>query len=113
MRRALSLAVLILGFAACSSSSTGLAGEITIHALDGVHLRNRAAITTSAPKSSGGNVNVVARTVVDLLRSRITASALQMHPSALVFLDDEGASKLKMRDYYEWIQKNKPGAPRV
>ena len=43
----------------------------------------------------------------------ITASALQLHPRAKVFIDGEAAAKLKMRDYYDWIQKMKPGAPRV
>jgi glucosamine-6-phosphate deaminase len=43
----------------------------------------------------------------------ITASALQMHPRATVFVDEPAASKLKMRDYYEWIQQKKPGAPPV
>jgi glucosamine-6-phosphate deaminase len=45
--------------------------------------------------------------------SMITASALQLHPDALVFLDDEAAGKLKMREYYDWIQEHKPGAPQL
>ena len=40
-----------------------------------------------------------------------TASALQLHPDSSIFLDDEAAGKLRMRDYYEWIQTKKPGAP--
>ena len=36
-----------------------------------------------------------------------TASALQLHPDAIVFTDEAAASKLKMRDYYAWIQKHK------
>ena len=40
-----------------------------------------------------------------------TASVLQLHPDSSLFIDNEAASKLKMRDYYEWIQANKPGAP--
>jgi glucosamine-6-phosphate deaminase len=43
--------------------------------------------------------------------SMITASALQMHPSATVFLDEAAASELKMRDYYDWVMKKKPDAP--
>jgi len=43
--------------------------------------------------------------------SMVTASALQNHPDAHVFLDDEAASQLAMRDYYEWVQAKKPGAP--
>ena len=40
-----------------------------------------------------------------------TASVLQLHSDSSLFLDNEAASKLKMRDYYEWIQAKKPGAP--
>ncbi len=45
--------------------------------------------------------------------SMITASALQMHRDATVFIDRPAAGELKMVDYYEWIQKMKPGAPKV
>jgi glucosamine-6-phosphate deaminase len=55
----------------------------------------------------------VAAAVEGPVTSMITASALQMHPSAKAFLDESAASKLKMRDYYDWIQFHKPGAPRV
>jgi len=41
----------------------------------------------------------------------LTASALQMHPAAKVFIDDPAASKLEMREYYDWVQTKKPGAP--
>ncbi len=44
--------------------------------------------------------------------SMITASALQLHPHAKVFIDEAAASQLAMRDYYEWIQAKKPGAPK-
>lgn len=40
-----------------------------------------------------------------------TASALQMHPSTKVYLDEDAASELKMRSYYDWVQRKKPGAP--
>ncbi len=42
----------------------------------------------------------------------ITASALQMHPSVRAFFG-EAAARLKMRQYYDWIQFHKPGAPWV
>jgi hypothetical protein len=41
----------------------------------------------------------------------ITASALQLHRDAIIFLDREAASELKMIDYYEWIEEKAPGAP--
>ena len=39
--------------------------------------------------------------------SMITSSALQLHPDAIVFADEEAAGKLKLRDYYLWIQSQK------
>jgi glucosamine-6-phosphate deaminase len=41
----------------------------------------------------------------------VTASALQMHPRAKVFLDDPAATELQMREYYDWIEERRPGAP--
>jgi glucosamine-6-phosphate deaminase len=55
----------------------------------------------------------VAAAVEGPVTSMITASALQLHPSAKMFLDEPAAAKLKMREYYDWIQYHKPGAPRV
>jgi glucosamine-6-phosphate deaminase len=42
-----------------------------------------------------------------------TASALQLHPDARVFLDESAAGQLKMREYYDWIMTKKPHAPPV
>jgi len=53
----------------------------------------------------------VAAAVEGPVTSMITASALQMHPDATVYVDEPAASKLKMREYYDWIQEKKPGAP--
>src|SRR5689334_5744549 len=57
--------------------------------------------------------DAVAAMVEGPVTAMLTASALQMHPSAKAFLDEAAASKLKMREYYDWIQEMKPGAPRV
>jgi len=54
----------------------------------------------------------VAAAVEGPVSSSITASALQLHPDSMIFLDAPAAGALKMRDYYEWIQQNKPGAPK-
>jgi glucosamine-6-phosphate deaminase len=53
----------------------------------------------------------VAQMVEGPVTSMITASALQLHPSARAVLDEPAASRLKMRDYYEWVQRKKPSAP--
>ena len=62
--------------------------------------------------ANGANkAHAVAQMVEGPVTSMITASALQMHPSATVFLDEDAASQLKMRDYYDWVMKKKPDAP--
>jgi len=55
----------------------------------------------------------VAAAVEGPVTSMITASALQMHPDATVYVDEPAASMLKMREYYDWIQQHKPAAPKV
>ena len=55
----------------------------------------------------------IAQTVEGPVTSMITATALQLHPSVKVYLDEDSASELEHREYYEWIQKMKPGAPQV
>ena len=60
-----------------------------------------------------GKADAVAQMVEGPVTSMITASALQLHPSAHVFIDTEAAGNLKMREYYDWIQAKKPGAPKV
>jgi len=53
----------------------------------------------------------IARAIEGPMTSMITASGLQMHPTVKVFLDDEAASELMMRDYYDWLEEKRPGAP--
>lgn len=55
----------------------------------------------------------VAAAVEGPVTSMVTASALQLHPDTLVFLDRPAAGELQMTEYYEWIQKMKPGAPQI
>lgn len=61
--------------------------------------------------SGNKKADAMARAVEGPVTAMITASALQMHPSVLAFLDDEAAAGLAMRDYYAWVQDNKPRAP--
>ena len=53
----------------------------------------------------------IAAAIEGPVTSMITASALQLHKDVVYFLDDEAAGDLKMREYYDWVQKNMPGAP--
>ena len=38
----------------------------------------------------------------------VSASILQMHPTARLVLDEAAASQLKKADYYRWVYDNKP-----
>ncbi len=55
--------------------------------------------------------NAMAQAIEGPVTSMITASALQLHPSTNAYLDEDAASELAMRDYYDWIQEKKPGSP--
>jgi len=63
--------------------------------------------------SGAAKAGAVAAVVEGPVTSMVTASALQMHPCVTVLLDDPAAGKLKLRGYYQWVQQNKPGAPRA
>jgi len=54
---------------------------------------------------------VVASMIEGPVTSMNTASALQLHPRVKIFLDKPAAGKLKMLDYYLWVQDKKPAAP--
>lgn len=61
--------------------------------------------------NGAGKADAVAQAVEGPVTSMITASALQLHPYTKFYIDEAAAANLKMREYYEWILKNKPGAP--
>lgn len=58
-----------------------------------------------------GKAEAVAGAIEGPVTSMCTASALQLHRDTMFFLDRNAASKLKMIEYYEWIQAKRPGAP--
>jgi len=55
--------------------------------------------------------DAVAQAIEGPVTSMITASALQLHDDVMYILDREAASKLKMLDYYEWVQDKMVDAP--
>ncbi len=62
--------------------------------------------------ATGANkANACAAMVEGPVTAKVTASALQLHPDARVFLDEVAASKLEMREYYDWVMMKKPDAP--
>jgi glucosamine-6-phosphate deaminase len=54
----------------------------------------------------------IAQAVEGPVTSMVTASAIQLHSDATVVVDEEAATELTMRDYYDFIYKAKPAAPR-
>jgi glucosamine-6-phosphate deaminase len=63
--------------------------------------------------ANGANkADAIADAIEGPVSASCTASALQLHPDAVYFIDGAAAAKLKMREYYEWIQAKKPGAPK-
>jgi glucosamine-6-phosphate deaminase len=76
----------------------------------GTILEARELILLANGKNKAG---AIAAAVEGPVTGMVTASALQLHPSARVYLDEEAAGKLKMREYYDWVKNKKPGAPRV
>lgn len=69
----------------------------------------RVLLLASGMKKSAA----VAAAVEGPVTSMVTASALQMHPDCQFLLDEGAAAGLKMRDYYDWVQEKKPGAPKA
>ncbi len=54
-----------------------------------------------------GKADVCKEFIEGPVTSQITASALQLHSYAIVVLDEEAASKLERKEYYNWIRDNK------
>jgi glucosamine-6-phosphate deaminase len=51
---------------------------------------------------------ILAKAVEGPITSMISATALQLHPTCTVIVDEAAASKLKEREYYRWIFENEP-----
>ncbi|MBT8399505.1 MAG: glucosamine-6-phosphate deaminase [Rhodothermia bacterium] len=55
--------------------------------------------------------SAIASMVEGPVTSMVTASALQLHSDTKVIVDEDAASELQMREYYEFIYRAKPAAP--
>lgn len=65
--------------------------------------RHTVMLITGAKKA-----NIAAKAIEGPLTSMVTGSAIQLHPSAVVILDEAAAAELTMRDYYDWVFANEP-----
>ncbi|MHB8054325.1 MAG: glucosamine-6-phosphate deaminase [Candidatus Aminicenantales bacterium] len=50
----------------------------------------------------------IAQAVEGPVTAMVPASILQMHPTAIVIVDEEAAAELKRADYYRWVYDHKP-----
>lgn len=57
--------------------------------------------------------DAVVKMVEGALTAEVPASMLQMHPNAVVILDEAAASKLSRADYYRWVYDHKPDWQKV
>lgn len=57
-----------------------------------------------------GKAEAVARMIEGPVSSMCPASALQLHPDATVVVDRAAASGLRLTDYYEYVDRNRPPA---
>src|SRR6267143_615637 len=76
----------------------------------GTILEARNLLLVASGKSKA---KAIAQAVEGPVTSLVTASALQLHRDAIVIVDEEAATDLTMRDYYEFIYAAKPAAPRA
>ena len=51
--------------------------------------------------------SALAAAVEGPVTTMITASALQWHPDTQVFCDEPAAANLRMREYYDWIRRQR------
>ena len=75
----------------------------------GTILESRKLLLVASGKSKAP---AIAQAVEGPVTSMITASAIQLHQDATVFVDEEAAADLTMRDYYDFIYNAKPAAPK-
>jgi len=76
----------------------------------GTILEARQLLLVASGKSKA---RAIAQAVEGPVTSMVTASALQLHRDATVITDEDAASELTMRDYYEFIYAAKPAAPKT
>src|SRR3954470_19463671 len=87
--------------------------DVPIYAITmgvGTILEARQLLLVASGKSKA---RAIAQAVEGPVTSMVTASALQLHRDAIVIVDDDAASELTMRDYYEFIYAAKPSAPKM
>jgi len=71
----------------------------------GTILDSRCAILLA---TGDEKADIIAKAVEGPMSSMVTASALQLHPHAIVIVDEAAGAKLQNRKYYDWVFANDP-----
>lgn len=58
--------------------------------------------------TGASKAEILAKAIEGPLTSMVTASAIQLHASCTVIVDEAAAADLKEKDYYRWIFENEP-----
>lgn len=58
--------------------------------------------------TGSAKAEIIAQAVEGPISAWVTASILQMHPSAIIVVDEAAAANFKNYDYYKWVYNNKP-----
>ena len=89
------------------------AAEVPFHVITmgiGTILDSRHCVLLAFGKNKA---RAIAEAVEGPITSMNPASALQLHRKVTVFLDEEAAAELKMKDYYRWVFEQKPDWQKV
>lgn len=71
----------------------------------GTILEARELLLLATGPSKAG---IIAKAVEGPVTAMVSASAIQLHPNCKVIVDEQAASLLTQRDYYDWVFRNEP-----
>jgi glucosamine-6-phosphate deaminase len=70
----------------------------------GTILESRKLLLIAFGKRKAG---IIKKLIEGPVTSMVTASALQLHPDAIVVVDEEAGAELELKEYYKWVYKQK------
>lgn len=91
-----------------NSAAFGGQDNVPLHVITmglGTILDSRACLLMAFGRKKA---KAIALTVEGPLTSMVPGTVLQLHPRAILILDKDAASELKMADYYTWVYEHKP-----
>lgn len=91
-----------------NASSFGGKDKVPYHAITmgiGTILEARTCLLMAFGQKKA---RAIAMAIEGPVTAMVPASALQLHPRAIIIIDREAASELKHLDYYQWVYEHKP-----